>query len=644
MEKEENVEGLWEDLNLGGLLNDLARENESALAQAKRLQARRDPFRKHNKMLKNPAYSVLMDRYGAAPPQPKLLAKSTLSRLSHPVKGKQFEDEESSLQRVRVVRDTKMHPRKHGKGGHKSSRRPNDTDNRRGDSQYDHSPIRKEAWAESRSPTKYADDNMGGNTFLTGVNDDEEEEENYDNEDFDSPPPSPGALLRQVQGNNGLEYSPLDQGVVDSPGRQRNQTYTPPDIYSPRTKNALRESFQKETTKTFSPKKMSHDSRNYELNDSLNKMNVETRQPKAKSTKRKPTIKASRRTRGSSLEKRSNPPRRKKKTKAMDEQSSSASNSNRVQLLTNKMKASKKTRVVEGRNAKRLDGLTRSTSVKGIRQGNSTKGGPKRSGLAASRSAPTIKNRNRPVESKLPAIPAASSPHKPTSLPELRAKNLFGRKGVTPSLQQKYANILNETREAHKNDAQSFQKPEQRSRKSLQSLSQKKKALPSSSKVDRKSTTKRKETRKLNTDDSTSKNQTEQDQEKVEADLKQKSRLEARELASKKKEEMEFRQKIRKVAEENAARVKSNSKKYETVDEKLVSMFRTHCARLSSKLSEADKISEDFKNLKEFDGYSIKDRRTKVDSSVVGGAKKDIDAGSQNPESDAAFLSKQLIV
>lgn len=35
------ADDLWEGLNLGGLLNDLARENESALAQAKKLQAKR---------------------------------------------------------------------------------------------------------------------------------------------------------------------------------------------------------------------------------------------------------------------------------------------------------------------------------------------------------------------------------------------------------------------------------------------------------------------------------------------------------------------------------------------------------------------------------------------------------------------------
>jgi hypothetical protein len=41
MDPTEDIDDLWEGLNLGGLLNDLARENESALAQAKKLQARR---------------------------------------------------------------------------------------------------------------------------------------------------------------------------------------------------------------------------------------------------------------------------------------------------------------------------------------------------------------------------------------------------------------------------------------------------------------------------------------------------------------------------------------------------------------------------------------------------------------------------
>jgi hypothetical protein len=41
MEPTQDVDDLWDGLNLGGLLNDLARENESALAQAKKMQARK---------------------------------------------------------------------------------------------------------------------------------------------------------------------------------------------------------------------------------------------------------------------------------------------------------------------------------------------------------------------------------------------------------------------------------------------------------------------------------------------------------------------------------------------------------------------------------------------------------------------------
>ena len=36
----EGLDNLWDDLNLGGLLDDLARENATALAQAKKIQAK----------------------------------------------------------------------------------------------------------------------------------------------------------------------------------------------------------------------------------------------------------------------------------------------------------------------------------------------------------------------------------------------------------------------------------------------------------------------------------------------------------------------------------------------------------------------------------------------------------------------------
>lgn len=41
MDSNEGVDDLWDGLNLGGLLNDLARENESALVQAKKIQAKK---------------------------------------------------------------------------------------------------------------------------------------------------------------------------------------------------------------------------------------------------------------------------------------------------------------------------------------------------------------------------------------------------------------------------------------------------------------------------------------------------------------------------------------------------------------------------------------------------------------------------
>ena len=84
-------------------------------------------------------------------------------------------------------------------------------------------------------------------------------------------------------------------------------------------------------------------------------------------------------------------------------------------------------------------------------------------------------------------------------------------------------------------------------------------------------------------------------------------RIEVRANASKKKEEMDYRNKIRQQAEDNAAAAKQKAN-YETVDEKLILMFKSHCARVTKKLSQVDKMSADFKALKEFDGYSSSDR------------------------------------
>mmetsp|Transcript_27054 Transcript_27054/g.50579 ORF Transcript_27054/g.50579 Transcript_27054/m.50579 type:complete len:720 (-) Transcript_27054:281-2440(-) len=719
MEPTEDIDGLWEGLNLGGLLNDLARENESALAQAKKLQAKRDPFKKHNKMLKNPAYSAIMDRYGAAPPKPKLMAKSTLNRLSDPIKGRQIEENHQSPQRTRVVRDTKVHPRKQNKpvaaARHRSSSKNHASHER---DPYDHSPIRKEAWGDtSQSPTKYPrpppspehDMGGGGGTgfFITGTND---EGEDYGDEDFESPPPSPGALRRQLeQGKTqGPEVSPIDLvGVcmVESPGAgARAGGYSPPDIYSPRTKEALRASFNKEQVsapvlpppkKSFNPLKFSDPDPTpvrqptRKTRKPLVSKPVKSKpKPKTKTRASSKTRGATGRTRGSSIERQSKVGLRKstRKTTAGDELTFDVP-SKRVQLLSNKMHANKNSRassnnsVARGRNGENV--MMRSSSVKGIRSSSNSRDRGAQN-MSGSRSAPSLKRRQGAgrgtSEERLPTISAATS--KPTSLPALRAKNLLGRKSVSPALQEKYSSILQSSKEACRDDpppakktAPGFGASSGTGRTKTSTLQpimekqgsiRKKTSTVESRKMEKKLKTRRETVAKQEEVKSPGRliaedKEKRKKEEKLRRD-EQEKRIEARMLASKKKEEMDYRKKIREQAQESAAKSKQRDMSG-SVDEKLISMFKTHCLRVTTKLSEADRLSADFKALKEFDGYSSSDRlklrpeedsapppsvsSTQVASSSSATSDvKDTSTASTEVTSDVnvAFLSKQLMV
>ena len=624
-------------------------------------------------MLKNPAYSVIMERYGAAPPKPKLLAKSTLQRLSDPVKGRHMDqDVEIVPRRVRVVREAKCHPRKQHKAPSAAASRnrlppPNDRNR-----SYDHSPIRKEAWTES-SPSKYprpSDSNplqkdVGGDTFfITGTND---VGQDYENDEFESPPPSPATLRKNIE-LKGPEVSPIDLGmdrrsVAESP----RQKYSPPDIYSPRTKEALRASFSKEQSlpppkKTFNPlqfssKKAEASSRKFSKPSSLKQKKIKQKKPtrgKAKTNTSGNVTNKRRggRTRGPSLDRQSKIGLRKGVRKNGAENDFIFDGpSERVQLLSNKLQASKLSRVDVGRaNKGRNDNtILRSTSLKDIRKGIKPTASRR---MGGSKSASTFKKSDT-EDQGLPRISATSTMQKPTTLPQLRTKHLLGRKSVSPSLQDRYADILQVSKEAHKYDpphkstAKGFGVGAGGRQSSLQPIVEKRK------KADRNSKNPKinfKRNVEPTTDPKKDAAEAKEKRRKEEAARRaeQEKRLEARAQAAKKKEEMEFRSKIRKAAEENATKGRALST-YETVDDKLISMFKTHCVKLSSKLSEADKLASEFKVLSEFDGYSSSDRQkmqpleTEVDSSSLSTNCVGNDHVS-NTSSDNAFLSKPLIM
>lgn len=653
-----------------------------------------------------------MDRYGVAPPKPKMLAKATLNRLSDPVKGKHM-DENESPQRARVVRDTKMHPRRQNKpvvSRHRSSSRnaaPPELDG------YDHSPIRKQAWSES--PQKHpprpqasprhdhggdgdggGGGGEGGGFFITGVEEGDGGED-YGDEDFESPPPSPAALRRrmqqaQQQPQGGPEVSPIGMGLVGkSPaGRDRGGAYSPPDIYSPRTKEALRKSFSHEQQveaaaappkKTFNPLQFAgkHVEETAGRPSRATKVSsLGAKQPKQKQgklvkgkAKPKTTAKAAggrtasktrdasagRAPRGSSLERNSKAGLRRSARRApVGDDLTFEAPSRRVQLLSNKMQAASRSSRGDASSS-----LLRSSSVKGARSSSTG-----RDGLGGSRSAPTLPRgragqRGGEDDERLPSIQAHSS-SKPASLPALRAKNLLGRKGVSPALQERYADILHSSREASKLDPPPGGKTAGhgfgassgtgRSRtKTLQPIVEKQdsgrqKSLPANAhNVDKKLKNREavKQKQKQSQEDVRSPaGLTAEEKERRRAEEQsrreeQEKRIEARMVASKKKDEMEYRNKIRQQAEESAAKARSQDANYETVDEKLVLMFKTHCARLNTKLSEADKLSADFRALKEFDGYSSSDRQNlRADRDRAGATKAE--AGGD------AFLSKQLMM
>jgi hypothetical protein len=692
-----------------------------------------DPFKKHNKMLKNPAYSAIMDRYGAAPPKPKLLAKATLDRLSDPVKGKHI-DENVSPQRTRVVRDTKFHPRKQGKPvastRHRSSSKNNDKNDR---DPYDHSPIRKSAWGDtpssppkqprpSESPLRNHDPGSeGGGTgfFITGTND---EGEDYGDDDFESPPPSPAALRKMMEHAKplGPEVSPIGLGmgcIVESPGigggRGGAGVYSPPDIYSPRTKEALRVSFNKEQTaatalpvpkKQFNalqftgskPEKQS----NLPTRKSVKPSALASKKPLPKQTKvvkgrtkskTKSSTRASSktrgatgRTRGSSIERQSKvgPRNSTRRATPMDELAFDAP-SKRVQLLSNKLKANKGNRSSTNNSSARGrtgdSSLLRSSSVKGIR--SSSIGRDQAAQMGGSRSAPSLKRRQaggRDVsEERLPTISASTS--KPMTLPALRAKNLLGRKGVSPSLQERYADILQTSKEACRDDPPVVKQPApgfgassntgRTKTKSLQPIMEKQKTMRQKpppkveKKMERKLKNRRATVLKQEESLKSPTRMAEENKEKRRKDEQlrreeQEKRIEARMLASKKKEEMDYRAKIRQQAEESLTKSKQSDLVCGSADDKLVLMFKTHCARLTSKLSDADKLSANFKSLKEFDGYSSIDREkmrpqedpapsfssTREKSPTTQGSPSVIAAPTTNIDPDGAFLSKQLMV
>lgn len=642
----EEVEDLWEGLNLGGLLNDLARENESALAQAKKMQAKKDPFRKHNEMLRNPAYSVLMDRYGAAPPKPKLLAKATLSRLADPLGGRQQGED-----RPRVVRETKQHATKHSEnmGAAKERRRR----------EQEHSPIRKEAWADtSRSPVKAPrhpdvkerQESQTSNFFLTGTND---EGEDY-KDDFESAPPSPSALVRRVQQQHLAASQQQQHSALHA--LPRASAYTPPDIYSPRTKEALRASFQKESNEPKEEAPPSKKSMNMPIEKSKKKKGKVSRgKGKVKGSGKVAALAGAEvvtggRTRGAQPPAAAAAVKKLKKKKApapLEDELNFDAPSHRVQLLSNKLKATSKANGARSSShmaASASEGALRSSSVKGARHSNITDGQT----LAGSRSAPSLKRVRHPEprQSALDVLPDITEPAK-TSLPVLRAKNLLGRRAAAPALQKHYAEVLAESKESAKASGLGFSQDKRGARANktvLRPIAESSRPARKVANIDEAAPQLDAKLNKKGNSKSTESSQLSPSRVPAGASLvesegharkeEQEKKIEMRAQAFKKKEEMEFRHKIRLAAEENA-KLKGD-RSIETVDDKLVQMFQTHCAKLSAKISEADKFSSDFKMLREYDGYSIHDRLK------MRPPQAENDATISGP--DSAFLPKQLIV
>ena len=86
MESEVEVEDLWENLDLGGLL----RENPIPLRERDgqgEIRGKDDIFVRHKKKWKKPSYNVLTERYSSKPSDPKKIPKSTLDRLADPLRG-----------------------------------------------------------------------------------------------------------------------------------------------------------------------------------------------------------------------------------------------------------------------------------------------------------------------------------------------------------------------------------------------------------------------------------------------------------------------------------------------------------------------------------------------------------------------------
>jgi hypothetical protein len=81
-----NVETLWDDLNLGDLLNKKTPGLQDKLTAA--LYPNSEQYEKHEKQWKKPTYAVLKSRYETKPTDPISYSRKSVDRLSNPVLGK----------------------------------------------------------------------------------------------------------------------------------------------------------------------------------------------------------------------------------------------------------------------------------------------------------------------------------------------------------------------------------------------------------------------------------------------------------------------------------------------------------------------------------------------------------------------------
>jgi hypothetical protein len=87
-----NADRLWSELNLKNLLDDNLPNLRTALLHDPLLRPQKvvDTYasRKHKKMIAKPSYNVLVNRYDALPHDPVTIKKSSIDRLSDPLRGR----------------------------------------------------------------------------------------------------------------------------------------------------------------------------------------------------------------------------------------------------------------------------------------------------------------------------------------------------------------------------------------------------------------------------------------------------------------------------------------------------------------------------------------------------------------------------